>query len=92
MGGPDFDGETWETGSRADVDEVRGVCGRHLAWARWDGRGERPQVVPGGDPAGYVFAHGQKVTGGEEGLSEVAGHDIFGAADGGEVDAGAPAN
>jgi hypothetical protein len=31
------------------------------------------------------------VAGGEEGLAEVAGDDVFGVADGGQVDAGVPA-
>ena len=34
---------------------------------------------------------GEEVTGEEEGLAEVAGYDFFGVADGGEVDAGVPA-
>jgi hypothetical protein len=34
---------------------------------------------------------GEQVTGGEEALAEVAGDDFFGVTDGGEVDAGVPA-
>jgi len=33
----------------------------------------------------------EEVAGGEEGFAEVAGYDFFGLADGGEVDAGVPA-
>jgi hypothetical protein len=34
---------------------------------------------------------GEQMAGGEEGLAEVAGYDLFRVADGGEVDVGVPA-
>src|SRR5689334_6192791 len=91
MGGPDFDGEAGEASSRTDIEEVRRIC-EHLACARSDGRGGAPRVVPGGDPAGLVLkVHGEEVAGGEEGFPEVAGHNFFRVADGGEIDTGVPA-
>jgi hypothetical protein len=41
--------------------------------------------------AGFKSGIGEQVMGGEEALAEVAGDDFFGVADGGEVDAGVPA-
>jgi hypothetical protein len=40
---------------------------------------------------GHREHRGEEVAGGEEALAEVAGDDFFGVADGGEVDAGVPA-
>ena len=56
------------------------------ACARQDGRAH---LVPGRDGTCSVFAK-EEVAGGEEGFSEVASHDVFGAADGGQVHAGVP--
>jgi hypothetical protein len=39
---------------------------------------------------GHRVNLGEEVAGGEEGFAEVAGHDFFRIADGGEVDAGVP--
>jgi hypothetical protein len=39
---------------------------------------------------GHRVKLGEEVVGGEEGFAEVAGHDFFRIADGGEVDAGVP--
>jgi hypothetical protein len=38
-----------------------------------------------------MSSDGEEVAGGEEGLAEVAGDYFFGIADGGEIDAGIPA-
>ena len=37
-----------------------------------------------------MISLGEEVAGGEEAFAEVAGHDLFGVADGGEIDAGVP--
>ena len=40
---------------------------------------------------GHGGRGGEQLAGGEEGLAEVAADDVFGVADGGEIDAGIPA-
>jgi hypothetical protein len=81
--GPEFNGEAGETGAGAYVGE---------------GTGEfkifnHPSCVRAGSGhGGHRGRHGEQVAGGEEALTEVAGDDVFGVADGGEVDAGVPAD
>jgi hypothetical protein len=74
FGGPEFDGDAWESGAGTDVGEGGGRVKVRIFNHR--GHGGRA---------------GEEVAGGEEAFAEVAGDDLFGIADGGEVDAGVPA-
>jgi len=78
--GPEFDGDAREAGARAEV------C--YAVVSRWS-------LVVGKVKTFHHRGHGinlrEEVASGEEGFAEVAGDDFFWIADGGEVDAGVPA-
>ena len=78
-GRPKFDGDAGKSGTGAQVGGA-GLC-RRIKDKIFQHRGHRVNRVH----------PGEEVTGGEEGFAEVAGDDFFFGADGGEVDAGVPA-
>jgi hypothetical protein len=88
--GPEFEREAGESGAGADVGDAvsRDEILNHPSWVRAGGghRGHRAHAQ--GRHRGDAR---EQVTGGEEGFAKVARHDVFGIADGGEVDAGIPA-
>jgi hypothetical protein len=102
--GPDFQGKGGESGAGADVEDARSaVASTQYPVASCQlpvpsgttnipaqaelGRG----TLQSGDGRGIRDIRGEEVAGEEEGFAEVAGYDFFGMADGGEVDAGVPA-
>src|SRR5208282_6180312 len=76
-GSPEFDRNSREAGAGAEVGEA-------------DSGASLRRTAGGGCP--HRSSGGEEVTRGEEGFAEVAGDDFFGVADGGEVDAGIPAD
>jgi len=73
---PDFQGQCGEPGSGADVEDAKSPAQAKL------GRGTLQS---------HTGVCGEEVAGQEEGLAEVTSYDFFFFADGGQVDAGIPA-
>ena len=87
---PDLYRQARKAGAGADVDDAGIALG-------FDGRDARPYIETlnwtGGDARRYIEKKGgKKMAGGEQGFAEVASDDFFRLADGGEVDAGIPAD
>jgi len=97
MRGPELQGKGGESGAGSDVENVRSG----VASIRYPVPGGTPNISAqtelgrgtlGSWDGRRVWRDlGEEVTGEEEGLAEVAGYDFFGVTDGGEVDAGVPA-
>ena len=97
MRGPELQGKGGESGAGSDVENARSG----VASTRYPVPGGTPNIPAqtelgrgtlGSWDGPRVWRDlGEEVTGEEEGLAEVAGYDFFGVADGGEVDAGVPA-
>ena len=84
VGGPEFDRNPGEAGAGAEVGKAD--SGASL---RWTAPSAPLRAGLGGCPD--MSGDGEQMTGGEEGFAEVAGDYFFWIADGGEVDAGVPA-
>ena len=88
--GPDFQGKGGESGAGADVENARrAVVSCQLPVA--SGRVQLHRSFPFDWLRVRMTKSWEEVTGQEEGLAEVAGYDFFWMADGGQVDAGIPA-
>ncbi len=84
--GPDLQGQGGESGAGADIEDAwSAVVSCQLPVA--SGRVQLHRSFA----SLRMTKSWKEVAGEEEGLAEVAGYDFFGMADGGQVDAGVPA-
>jgi hypothetical protein len=94
--GPDLQRKGGESGAGADVEDARSavVSGQWLAISTQYRVPSRTRNTSRSFATLRMTGFGEcreEVAGEEEGLAEVAGYDFFGMADGGQVDAGIPA-
>ena len=81
---PQLDGNPWEAGTRAEVEQAGKIC--CFLDPRFRKRGET-----WGTRVGARVLWGEEMEGGEKGFAEMAGDNFFRIADGGEIDARVPA-